>query len=176
MGGRPNANQVSANRLTVLHMTLLWGPRLRFALLKRLVNTRLLDLTPWLPIDYNLFGAGKTSAAIFALLLRAGSRKLPNRPLREHPYFSRILDAGGFKIGAHLAALAKTGEARAPRPPELSSGYAAGHCHARAGLRTSTTRDASIMHPHFVNKRLNLLLSQIPVAPPVPRMLIIDER
>ena len=92
------------------------------------VNTRLSgpDLTPWLPIDYNQFGAGKTRAAIFALLLRAGSElptELPERPLRKDPYFSRILDAGGFKNyeRAHLAALAKTLSPKLAHllPPEL---------------------------------------------------------
>ena len=79
-----------------------------------------------MPIDYNLFGGGKTHAAIFALLLRAGS-ELPTevswRPFSEEPYLSRIMDAGSFKNyeRAHLAALAKTLSPKLAHllPPEL---------------------------------------------------------
>ncbi len=79
-----------------------------------------------MPIDYNLFGGCKTHSAIFALLLRAGSElpaELPGQSFREDPYFSRILDAGGFKNyeRAHLAALAKTLSPKLAHllPPEL---------------------------------------------------------
>ena len=58
--------------------------------------------------------------------MRAGSElptELPERPLRKDPYFSRILDAGGFKNyeRAHLAALAKTLSPKLAHllPPEL---------------------------------------------------------
>ena len=75
---------------------------------------------------YNRFSAGKTRATIFALLLRAGSElptMSPGDPLREDPYLSRIMDAGGFKNyeRAHLAALAKTLSPKLAHllPPEL---------------------------------------------------------
>ena len=119
----------SANGLTVLHMASYYGALDCVRMLLEggaAVNTRLSgpDLTPWLPIDYNQFGAGKTRAAIFALLLRAGSElptELPERPLREHPYFSRILDAGSFKNyeRAHLEALTRTLSPKFALPPEL---------------------------------------------------------
>ena len=132
-GADPNANQGtgSANGLTVLHMASYYGALDCVRMLLEggaAVNTRLSgpDLTPWLPIDYNLFGAGKTRAAIFALLLRAGSElptELPDRPLRKDPYFRRILGAGSFKAyeRAHLTALAKTLSPKLAHllPPEL---------------------------------------------------------
>ena len=132
-GADPNANQGtgSANGLTVLHMASYYGALDCVRMLLEggaAVNTRLSgpDLTPWLPIDYNLFGGGKTHAAIFALLLRAGSElptELPERPLRKDPYFSRILDAGSFKNyeRAHLEALTKTLSPKLAHllPPEL---------------------------------------------------------
>ena len=75
---------------------------------------------------YARFSAGKTRATIFALLLRAGSElpaMSPGDPLREDPYLSEILDAGGFKNyeRAHLAALAKTLSPKLAHllPPEL---------------------------------------------------------
>ena len=70
--------------------------------------------------------AGKTRATIFALLLRAGSElptMSPGDPLREDPYLSRIMDAGGFKKyeRAHLEALTKTLSPKLTHllPPEL---------------------------------------------------------
>ena len=76
--------------------------------------------------SYNRFTAGKTRATIFALLLRAGSElptMSPGDPLREDPYLSRILDAGGFKAyeRAHLAALTNMLSPKLTHllPPEL---------------------------------------------------------
>ena len=68
-------------------------------------------------------------ARVYPLLFRAGS-ELPqegpdrsDRPLREDPYFSRILGAGSFEAyeRAHLAALAKTLSPKLAHllPPEL---------------------------------------------------------
>ena len=79
-------------------------------------------------MDYAYFNRSE-NARVFPLLLRAGS-ELPqmahhwtHRPVSEDPYFSRILDAGGFKNyeRAHLAALAKTLSPKLAHllPPEL---------------------------------------------------------
>jgi hypothetical protein len=87
----------------------------------------------WTAMDYAYNGR---HTRFYPLLFRAGS-ELPqecpdrrdrpiltyNRPLSEDPYFSRILDAGGFKNyeRAHLAALAKTLSPKLAHllPPEL---------------------------------------------------------
>ena len=88
-------------------------------------------LCGWTAMDYAFYCRNNRTenARVFPLLLRAGS-ELPqmahhwtHRPVSEDPYFSRILDAGGFKKyeRAHLEALTKTLSPKLAHllPPEL---------------------------------------------------------
>ena len=76
--------------------------------------------TGWTAMDYAY--TSRTFAAICPLLLRAGS-ELPRAggSIRNDPYLSRIMDAGGFKAyeSAHLAAVTKTLSSKFALPPEL---------------------------------------------------------
>ena len=76
-------------------------------------------------IDYAYIWSTRPRFAVLCpLLLRAGS-ELPkdrlSQPLRENPYFSRILNAGGFKAyeRAHREALTRTLSPKFALPPEL---------------------------------------------------------
>jgi hypothetical protein len=81
----------------------------------------------WRAIDFAYYTTKRHgNERVYPLLLRAGSelpKEEPARPLREDPYFSRILDAGSFKAyeRAHLNALAKTLSPKLTHllPPEL---------------------------------------------------------
>ena len=121
-GADPNA---STNGISALIMVASHGSRDAVCML--LEAGALVDVKTewgWTAMDYAY--TSRTFAAICPLLLRAGS-ELPkdrlSQPLRENPYFSRILDAGGFKNyeRAHLAALAKTLSPKLAHllPPEL---------------------------------------------------------
>ena len=83
-------------------------------------------------MDYVYNRRQREHSAVYPLLLRAGAElpkeEMPGghsgwRPVSEHPYLGRIMEAGGFKNyeRAHLAALAKTLSPKLAHllPPEL---------------------------------------------------------
>ena len=103
-GADPNA---SMNGISALIMAASYGSRDAVCML--LEAGALVDVKTewgWTAMDYAY--TSRTFAAICPLLLRAGS-ELPRAggSIRNDPYLSRIMDAGGFKAyeSAHLAAV-----------------------------------------------------------------------
>lgn len=117
-GADPNA---SMNGISALIMAASYGSRDAVCML--LEAGALVDVKTewgWTAMDYAY--TSRTFAAICPLLLRAGS-ELPRAggSIRNDPYLSRIMDAGGFKAyeSAHLAAVTKTLSPKFALPPEL---------------------------------------------------------